>query len=55
MEVKDFVMAVLALLAVLASAFISIRSDIRDLTVKVSTVNARVDSIHETCCGEIRK
>jgi len=61
MEGKDFVMAIIALLAVVATAFISVRSEVRDLTVQVSALNvqvsalnARLNAMHETCCGEIK-
>jgi Tfp pilus assembly protein FimT len=53
MSEKDFVVAILALLAVIATAFISIRGDVRDLTIKVSALEAQLDSVHEVCCGEI--
>jgi hypothetical protein len=54
MEGKDFILAILALLAVIATAFISVRGDVRDLTIQVSALNARLNAVHETCCGELK-
>jgi hypothetical protein len=52
MNVKDIILTWLALLAILATGFISIRSEMQELTIHVAKNGAKIDSIKEYCCDE---
>jgi hypothetical protein len=50
MNSKDTILAWLALLGILATGFISIRSEISNINREVVKNGVRIDSIHEYCC-----
>jgi len=54
MEPKEMIMAWLALLAVIATGFISVRNDVRSNTVEIAKVAERVDTIKNYCCEEAK-
>jgi threonine/homoserine efflux transporter RhtA len=49
----NFVMAILALLGLIATGFVSIRTEIKDLTGAVYGLKADVMWLKKDCCGEI--
>jgi hypothetical protein len=53
MKLNEFITALLICLGIIATAFVTVRSDMEDLSREVSSLQAQVDAIHEVCCGEI--
>ena len=53
-EPKEMIMAWLALLAVLAVSFVSIRNEVREVSLDVAHISERVDSLTKYCCEELR-
>ena len=54
MDPKETIMAWVALLAILAGTFVSMRNEMREVTIQLTKIQGNVEMLHEFCCGEIK-
>ena len=54
MKLNEFITIIIMGLAIVATAFVSVRNDISKLNREVSRLEAKYETFHEVCCGEIK-